>query len=99
MPEYFVILVIIFLTSFILHKLSGVRLYKSLKHILVVNGIALVLGIVWDHIALTRGHWVFGEQYLLGPKAGLMPVEEMIFILVMMYFALVIYKIAERKFP
>jgi lycopene cyclase domain-containing protein len=98
MPEYFIILLVILTVTYALHKLSGVKIYKSLRHFLVVNGIALTLGIVWDHVALARGHWSFGEQLLLGTRVGLMPVEEIFFILVMMYFALVIYKMAERKF-
>lgn len=58
--------------------------------------VVLLVGIIWDHIAISRGHWVFGKDFLLGPQIGLMPIEELGFIIVAWYFGLVIYKIFEK---
>ena len=58
--------------------------------------IIIFVGVIWDHIAIYRGHWSFGKKFLLGPHIGLMPIEEFSFGIIMPYFGLVIYKIAEK---
>lgn len=64
----------------------------------VTNLVFLVVGVVWDHIAIGRGHWYFGQEYLLGPRIGLMPIEEYGFALIMPYFVLVLFGVIEKKF-
>lgn len=64
---------------------------------LVLNAIFLLVEVVWDHVAIGRGHWFFGEQFLLGPRIGLMPIEEYGFTLIIPYFVLVLYKLVEKR--
>ena len=96
MPEYFLILLSFLIITVFLHKKFKIKIYKSIKHLVITNLIFLVMGTVFDHFAIWRGHWSFGEKYLLGSKIGLMPIEEYGFILIMTYFIFVVYRILEK---
>ena len=96
MSEYALILVLVLLVTVFFHRKYKVKLFKSKRHILVAYAIIIFVGVIWDHIAIYRGHWSFGKKFLLGPHIGLMPIEEFSFGIIMPYFGLVIYKIAEK---
>ena len=97
MPEYAAILILLLIVTIFLHKGYNIKIFKSKLHLFLVYAIFLAVGIAWDHYAIWRGHWSFGEKFLLGPKIGLMPIEEYGFGIVLPYFGLVIYKIIEKK--
>jgi len=40
--------------------------------------LAYVVGMIWDYIATTRGHWVFPKEALLGIYIGIIPIEDII---------------------
>ena len=96
MPEYALIVLFLLFVTVILHRRYRVKLFKSKSHLFIFYAIILLVGIAWDHIAISRGHWSFGERFLLGPRIGLMPIEEYAFGLIVPYFGLVVYKILER---
>jgi lycopene cyclase domain-containing protein len=98
MPEYALILLLFILLGFFLQRIFKLKLYKSIKHFLIANSIFLVTAILWDQIAISRGHWLFKEEFLLGFYVGSMPIEEIGFTLIIWYFGLVIYKLVEQEF-
>jgi lycopene cyclase domain-containing protein len=98
MPEYALILTILLVVTVFLHTYFKVKIYKSRIHFVALNGIILLVGIIWDNFAIARGHWSFGEQFLLGPRLGFMPIEEYGFAIIVVYFCLVVYKITEKRF-
>ena len=57
-----------------------------------------LFGIVWDSLAILRGHWSFPVDKTLGITIGLMPLEEYLFILIIPYFIITIYKLFDSKF-
>lgn len=97
MPEYFLILVLLFLVTLFLYIYFKVRLFISPKHLFATYTAIFFVGIIWDNFAIWRGHWSFGEQYLLGPRILFMPIEEYGFAIVTVYLVLVLYKIFEKK--
>lgn len=98
MPEYFLILVSLFLLSLVLHFAFKIKLFISFRHLFYTYLAVFVIGTLWDNFAIWRGHWNFGEQYLLGPRILFMPIEEYGFMIVTAYFGLIVYKIFEKKF-
>lgn len=98
MPEYLLILLGLFVVTLFLHRQFKVKLFNSLSHLFIFNGISLFLATIWDQIAIYRGHWNFNEEFLLGPKIGYMPIEEFLFVVVLGYFAITLYKIIGDRF-
>lgn len=96
MPEYLFILIVVFFVTLSLHTLSRVKLYTSLRHFLIFNIVNLFLAVIWDQFAIYRGHWHFESRFLVGVNIGFMPIEEFLFVLVVSYFAIVLYKVIEK---
>ncbi|MBI3380100.1 lycopene cyclase domain-containing protein [Candidatus Gottesmanbacteria bacterium] len=98
MPEYAFILLLLLFITVLLHHRYKVKIYKSRAHLIATNIILLIVGILWDQYAISRGHWGFGQQFLLGPRIGFMPIEEYGFALITVYFVLVVFRIFEKKY-
>jgi len=97
LPEYALIDLLVLVAAIFLHGRHKVRLFKSRKSLITFYGVMLSVGILWDHFALYRGHWSFGEEFLLGPRIGLMPIEEYAFMIIIIYFAMVVGRIIEKR--
>jgi lycopene cyclase domain-containing protein len=98
MFEYLLILIILLTITLILEKTNHIHLYRNRKERLEVIGLFFIVGVLWDTFAIWRGHWVFPPEKSLGIVIGLMPLEEYLFILIIPYFILTIYKIIDSKF-
>ncbi len=61
-----------------------------------INFFILLVGVAWDEFAIYRGHWSYGEQFLLGLRVGYVPIEDIGFFLLGIYFVLVVYKLVEK---
>jgi len=95
--EYFLILLFILLITFMIEKKYRVRLYRSRKERLIIVSVFFVIGVVWDTFAIWSGDWVFPGGRNLGIRIGLMPLEEYLFILIIPYSVLTVYKLLDRK--
>ena len=61
----------------------GVRVYRRPRRLLLTLLPVLAVFLVWDLYAISRGHWAFdGAQTLGAVLPGGLPVEELLFFLV-----------------
>ena len=95
--EYLLIIIFWFIIVALIHQKSGVKLFKSQKHMLAVYLVILIIGILWDTFAIYRGHWIY-QKGMLGINIGLMPLEDYLFIIIVVYAILVFYKSFDKKF-
>ncbi len=95
--EYLTILSIMLVVTFILEKSNHIHLYRSRKERFEIVGLFFLVGVVWDTFAIWRGHWIFPAGNL-GITIGLMPLEEYLFILIVPYFCITVYKLIDSKF-
>jgi lycopene cyclase domain-containing protein len=95
--EYLAILASVFLFFLGLKLKHRIQLFRSTKEALLFFLACLAIGVAWDSYAIFRGHWSFGEQFFAGIKLGLMPVEEYLFILIIPFSVLVLYKTITEK--
>jgi len=67
------------------------------KEGLLLAILLLVIGGLWDTYAILRGYWSFREQFFIGINIGVMPLEEYLFMLIIPFLVLVLYRIVTRK--
>ena len=71
---------------------------KSRKERFEIVGLFFIIGTIWDTFAIMRGHWTFPSENNLGIVLGVIPLEEYLFILIVPYFIITIYKLIDSKF-
>jgi len=74
-----------------------IQLFNSVKEGLVLAILLLVIGGLWDSYAILRGYWSFEEEFFIGIDIGIMPLEEYLFMLIIPFLVLVLYRIVTRK--
>lgn len=96
--EYMIILLGVFSLSLFLEYKYRIKLFNSRKQRIIVSVIFFIIGSIWDSFAIWRGHWSFSGSGLLGITIGLMPLEEYLFIIILPYFILTVYRVLKNKF-
>jgi lycopene cyclase domain-containing protein len=69
------------------------RVYRRPRRLLAALAVPVLLFVVWDMVAIARGHWDYNPQYVTGwtipPN---LPVEELVFFVVIPICALLTYE-------
>lgn len=84
----FIILIFPLLLSF-KWKFKYYKFYKPLFASITVVGLVYI---IWDAIVTFRGDWWFNEEYLIGFKLAGLPIEEILFFIVVPYSCIFIYE-------
>ena len=81
-----------YLFPFVFTLIHKRMLRKEKYHILNLSVlISAVPFIIWDYIAAYRGYWTFNKARITGFYAGLLPIEEIIFFLLIPQASLLIW--------
>jgi lycopene cyclase domain-containing protein len=97
--NYLILDVLIILFPFLLSfkwKFPYYRYYKALFPAIAVVGITYI---IWDAIVTARGDWWFNYEYLSGITIIGLPLEEILFFVVVPYSCIFIYENLEFFFP
>lgn len=94
--EYLFILIGLLLLTALLHWRFHIRLYANRKQAIIIISVLFLIGVLWDSIAISRGHWLFPPSHNSKIVIGYMPIEEYLFMLIQPYFVLVIYSIIKK---
>ena len=73
------------------------QLFESKKHAAVTLVFLFVIGSILDSFALIRGYWGYQQQFFVGITIGVMPLEEYIFMIVIPFMTIVVYRLATMK--
>ena len=95
--EYLIILLFWLIVAAALHYRYRLKLYRNIRQMVVTLGFYFIVGVAWDMIGASRGHWEFGYENLTGIRVGILPFEEVLFMLVVPYGILVFYKFFGMK--
>ena len=95
--EYLATLIFVFLVFMSLKLKYKIQLFKSVKEGLLLAITVLVIGALWDSYAILRGYWSFEKEFFIGIDIGVMPLEEYLFMLIIPFLVLVLYKIVTEK--
>lgn len=70
----------------------GVKIYRQGKRLLLSMIPVSILFLLWDVVAIVRGHWFFGNDMLPVRILGLLPVEEVLFFIIIPYCSINTYE-------
>jgi len=79
---YLLVLLACLLGTLPLEVVLGVRVYRRWRRLLVALAPVLVVFLAWDVLAVRAGQWSFDSSQTLGVRLGNLPVEEVLFFVV-----------------
>ncbi len=82
-----------------LELLLGVRVYARWRRLVIALLPGLVLGVAWDLYAIHHGHWHFDRRYLVGLDLAGLPLEEVLFFVVIPSCAVLTLEAVRRRRP
>jgi lycopene cyclase domain-containing protein len=94
--ECLVILNSVFLACLAVKWKLKLRFFRSTRESLIVMGSLFAIGALWDSYAIFRGYRSFNDDFFVGLSFGLMPLEEYLFMIVVPFLTLAVYRIARR---
>lgn len=97
--SYLAVLVACILGTLPLELLLHANVYRRWQRaILAILPVAAVF-VTWDYLATHAGWWWFDEQYLIGLFAGVIPLEELLFFLVIPVCGILTFEAVRRLRP
>lgn len=95
--QYLLVLGVCLALTLPLEVVLGARVYRRPRRLLATLVIVLVPFVVWDVVAIARGHWDFAARYTTGWLApGSVPIEEIAFFVVVPICALLTHEAVRR---
>lgn len=86
--EYFILLAICAAGPAFLSFSRKLTFYKYPARLILSITIPFIVFVLWDFWATARGHWGFNPLYVIGVKLFNLPVEEVLFFVVIPFCAL-----------
>jgi lycopene beta-cyclase len=95
---YLVLLAGCLLVTLPLELLLRAGVYTRPRRWLAAVAPVLVVFTLWDYLAIRRGHWAYNPRYTSGVRllGGVLPLEEVLFFLVVPTCALLTYQAVGR---
>ena len=93
--EYFIVLALSLIGPLALSFSSVLRFYRYPRRLLLAIGAPLPLFLAWDGFATARGHWDFNPKYITGIMIGNLPLEEVLFFVVIPFCALFTWEVVK----
>ncbi len=91
--QYLLIMVACVAITLPLEFVFRARIYRRPRRLLRAMWLPVALFVVWDVVAIARGHWDFDDRYVTGwTLPGDLPVEELAFFVVIPLCALLTFE-------
>ena len=99
MSLYFWVITLSFIGPFLLSFDKKIAFYKNWRFLLPSILLVALFFICWDEWFTTIGVWGFNPKYLQGIYAGHLPLEEILFFIVIPYNCLFVHEVLKGYFP
>lgn len=95
--QYLLLMGACLLITLPLEFVLGARVWRSPRRLMIALAPAVVIFVAWDILAIARGHWDYGRDYITGWRLpGNLPVEELVFFIVIPICSLLTYEAVGR---
>jgi lycopene beta-cyclase len=68
------------------------RVYRRPRRLLLALLPTVVIFTIWDVVGILRNHWTYSPQFTTGIRLGVMPIEELVFFIVVPICGLLTYE-------
>ncbi len=75
------------------------RVYRRWQRALLAVVPVALLFVIWDYLAVGAGWWFFDSRYLIGLFVGKLPIEELLFFLVIPVCGILTFEAVRRLRP
>jgi len=99
MSLYFWVLLLSGIVPLIFSFERKIKFYTKWKYLLPSLIIVAIPYLIWDHIFTVNGYWGFNENYLQGIYLFSLPIEEVLFFIVIPYCCVFTYYSLKFYFP
>jgi lycopene cyclase domain-containing protein len=90
--QYLIVMALCVLVTLPLEFVLDARVYRRPRRLLRAMVPTFAAFVVWDVVAIRLGHWTFSPRYTTGWRIGNIPVEELVFFVVIPLCALLSYE-------
>jgi lycopene cyclase domain-containing protein len=95
--QYLILLALCVLITLPLEFVFAARVYRRPLRLLAALLPVVVIFSVWDVVGIVRGHWSYNPRFVTGAELfGVMPVEELLFFIVVPICGLLTYSSVGR---
>lgn len=94
--QYLIVMAACVAVTLPLEWLLGARVYRRWRLLLPTLGVVLVVFVAWDVLAILREHWTFSPRFTTGVLIGPVPIEEIVFFVVIPLAGLLSYEGVDR---
>jgi lycopene cyclase domain-containing protein len=95
--QYLILMGLCLAITLPLELVLGARVWRQPRRLLAALAPTLVIFVIWDVIAIRRGHWTYNPEYVTGwTLLGNLPVEELVFFVVIPICGLLTYEAVRR---
>lgn len=90
--QYLIVMALCVLITLPLEFVLNARVYRRPRRLMRTMVPAFAAFVAWDVVAIRLGHWTFSPVYTTGWKVGNIPIEELVFFIVIPLCALLSYE-------
>jgi len=91
--EYFIVLALVLFFPFVFSFNKQSYISGQIRSAITAIAVVAPIWIIYDVWATSRGHWSFNDQFIVGPKFINLPLEEVLFFIVVPYSCLFVWTI------
>ncbi len=96
---YLVVLAACLIGTAPLEVVLRARVYRRWRRLLLAMVPGFMLGVSWDLYAVHAGYWTFDAAHVLGVSVGRLPLEEVLFFVVIPICAVLTLEAVRRRRP
>ncbi len=94
--QYLLLMGLCLVITLPLELLLGARVWARPRRLVAALIIPVAVFVVWDVVAIARHHWTYNPRYVTGWDLGNLPVEELVFFVVIPICGLLTYEAVRR---